>query len=222
MAYNIKDVFYLDVSIGTGTGTGTGTGAGAGTGTGTGTGVGAGTGAGTGISTQSNIKGFKTKPSTLQNLLKPDISTYQPNLKVKGKDISSIMAPDIIPASDDVVDPLLSSTDIDDIVNEFWSGGATQVASDTAVEGAKELASGATEELAKEATKGVAEEVTKETTKEMLAGAVGPGLDILSLFNESERGVGDIAGKTLKAGSMFAGPLALPTYGIGMLLDMLS
>lgn len=74
--------------------------------------------------------------------------------------------------------------------------------------------------LATEATK----EATKEASKSAMASAVGPGMDILSLFDEKERNIGSVTGKGLKAFGASQGwnPVGWASYGVGTLLDMLT
>ena len=80
----------------------------------------------------------------------------------------------------------------------------------------------ASKEVAKEAGGELAKEVGKEAGKEAITSSLGPAMDVISMFDEDEREIGDIVGKGIKAGAMFAGPFAPAVYGVGMLVDMLS
>lgn len=85
-----------------------------------------------------------------------------------------------------------------------------------------EMGAEASKEVAKEAGTELASEVGKEAGKEGILASAGPAMDVISLFDEDEREIGDLVGKGIKAGSMFAGPFAPAVYGVGMLVDMLS
>ena len=119
-----------------------------------------------------------------------------------------------------------------DVATEAGGALATEAGETVATKagelGLREIGSEVGSALLDEAGGALATEATKEATKEAskcaMASAVGPGMDILSLFDEKERNIGSVTGKGLKAFGASQGwnPVGWASYGVGTLLDMLT